>query len=50
MKYIVTYQGENEEWMAVQLSRGIFAVSSPKGESLQDVKKFVEDLKEYLGV
>lgn len=49
-KYSVTYQGESGEWIAVRVSHDLFAVSPPAGKSFEDVKIFLEDLKEYLGL
>ena len=48
-KYVVQYLGEDEEWIAIPLSNGEFAVSTDKNKSLEQVKSFVSDLKEYLG-
>ena len=50
MKLSVNYQGEDAEWKAVRLSPDQFAVSPPEGATFEEVKQFVEDLKEYLGL
>ena len=49
-KFSVTYQGEGKEWVAIEMGRGQFAVSSPEGANFGEVKQFIQDLKEYLGI